>query len=102
MKKIILALALVGIAPADHAQAHAEWVAPALAGLVLGAAIASPPQYYYPSPVYVQPPPVYYPPQYPVQIYGGSNSIYARPEYACRLPVWAPDYYGRMVIIGCR
>ena len=105
MKKIILALALIGLSPTDHAEAHAEWLVPALAGVVIGAAIAQPSyaQPYYPQQVYIQPQQQYYQPQqYPVQVYGGSTSIYARPEYACRLPVWAPNYLGQMVVIGCR
>jgi hypothetical protein len=101
MKKIILAVAAVTtLASTAPAQAHgAQWLGPALAGMVVGAALAQPHYpgygYGYSQPVYIQQPSVY-----PVQVYQG-NYYYPQAQYACR-PVYAPDYYGQMTVVGCR
>ena len=63
----IAVLSVAALAAVPQAQAHdnaGPYIAGALTGLVVGAAIANPPVVYAPPPVvyYPAPPPVYYPP----------------------------------------
>jgi len=84
MKKLIVAVCLLGATISASANGYYRgyrgpvyvnngynnnWVVPALAGVVVGAALARPyyaPPVYVQQPVYVQPPVIYYQQPYPV------------------------------------
>jgi hypothetical protein len=85
----IAALSVTALAAPPQAQAHdnaGPYIAGALTGLVVGAAIANPPA------VYVAPPPVmYYPPPPPVYYVPPRVVYYAPPPPA--VAYYGPRYY---------